>query len=88
MGHPDSHSKTFYGLATVGAKGQIVIPAKAREDLKIEPGDSLVVIGIKDHGMLGICPVKSVEAMLESTTKHLETLRTVIEKSKEDVKGE
>jgi AbrB family looped-hinge helix DNA binding protein len=87
MGHPDSHTKTFYGLATVGTKGQIVIPAKAREELNIEPGDSLVVVGIKDHGMLGICPVKSVEAMLEHATTQLETLRDVIDKSKE-VKGD
>jgi AbrB family looped-hinge helix DNA binding protein len=87
MGHPESHSKTFYGLATVGAKGQIVIPAKAREELKIEPGDSLVIVGIKEHGMLGVCPVKTVETMLEHTTAQLETLREVIDKSKE-TKGE
>lgn len=83
MGSPESHTKTFYGLATVGAKGQIVIPAKARDDLGIATGDSLVVIGIKEHGMLAVCPVKSVEEMLESTAKHLDTLRSVIDKSKQ-----
>ena len=88
MGHPESHHKTFYGLATVGRKGQIVIPAKARDDLNIQTGDALVVIGIKDHGMLGLCPIESVEAMLQSATQRLTDLKTAIEQSKEDVKGE
>jgi AbrB family looped-hinge helix DNA binding protein len=87
MGSPDSHTKSFYGLATVGAKGQIVIPAKAREELCINTGDSLVVIGIKEHGMLGVCPVRAVEAMLATTVEHLDNLRQVIEKTK-DTKGD
>jgi hypothetical protein len=46
-----------------------------------------VVVGIKEHGMLGVCPVKTVETMLERTTAQLESLREVIDKSKE-TKGE
>ena len=42
--------------ATVGAKGQIVIPAKARKLFEISPGDQLVVLG--DEGQ-GIAIVKS-----------------------------
>ena len=34
----------FYGLATVGERGQVVIPAKARAALKIKPGDKLIVM--------------------------------------------
>lgn len=34
----------FYGTATVGTKGQIVIPAEAREELEIKENDKLVVI--------------------------------------------
>ena len=88
MGHPASHNKTFYGIANVGRKGQIVIPAKAREELNIQTGDSLVVIGIKDHGMLALCPMESVEAMLQSATQRLEDLKQAIDKSKESTKGE
>lgn len=86
MGQPNEHSKSFYGLATVGAKGQIVIPAKAREELHIETGDSLVIIGIKEHNMLGICPVSSVEEMLTQMTKRLDEIRSVVDKTK-DKKG-
>lgn len=40
------HSKIkFYGTGTVGEKGQIVIPAKARKNLKIKPGDEFVFFG-------------------------------------------
>lgn len=82
---------TFYGTATVGAKGQIVIPAKAREELGIKSGDMLVIVGNKDRQMLGVCPVESVEAMLAETTKHLDSIRSAIDQTKkisqEDKKG-
>lgn len=79
----------FYGTATVGAKGQIVIPAKAREELGIKTGDMLVIIGHKDRPMLGVCPVESVEAMLAAATQHLDSLRAAIDQSKQtqDKKG-
>ena len=35
----------MFGAVTVGEKGQIVIPAKARKIFNIRPGDSLVVLG-------------------------------------------
>ena len=39
------HDKRLFGTATVGTKGQIVIPADAREELDIKPGNRLYVIG-------------------------------------------
>lgn len=35
----------FYGLGTVGEKGQIVIPAKARKSLGIKSGDKFIFFG-------------------------------------------
>ena len=43
--------KHLFGLVTVGEKGQIVIPAKARKMFDINPGDSLVVLGDEGQGM-------------------------------------
>src|SRR5690625_6011671 len=37
--------KDFFGATTVGERGQIVIPKKAREIFQIEPGDTLIVVG-------------------------------------------
>lgn len=36
--------KSFMGLATVGTKGQIVIPAEARQELGINEGDKLLIL--------------------------------------------
>jgi AbrB family looped-hinge helix DNA binding protein len=37
-----SLEKVFYGVATVGERGQIVIPADARKQRGIETGDKLL----------------------------------------------
>ncbi len=43
--------KYMFGAVTVGEKGQIVIPAKARKIFNIRPGDSLVVLGDIQQGL-------------------------------------
>lgn len=43
--------KHLFGTATVGERGQIVIPKKARDLFKIEPGDTLVIGGDEDRGL-------------------------------------
>lgn len=45
---------------TVGEKGQIVIPKKARDIFQIKPGDSLVIFGSEKRGM-AIPPKPMVE---------------------------
>lgn len=50
--------KHLFGIVTVGDKGQIVIPAKARKVFGISAGDQLVVLG--DEGQ-GIAIIKSEE---------------------------
>lgn len=52
--------KHLFGMVTVGDKGQIVIPAKARRLFEISPGDQLVVLG--DEGQ-GIAIVKAESFM-------------------------
>ena len=39
------------GIATVGEKGQIVIPKNIREMFKINPGDSIVILCDKEKGI-------------------------------------
>ena len=43
--------KHFFGLVTVGDKGQIVIPAKARKIFDISSGEQLVVLGDEGQGL-------------------------------------
>lgn len=41
----------LFGVVTVGDKGQIVIPKRARKIFHIEAGDSLVVLGDEAQGI-------------------------------------
>ncbi len=43
--------KYAFGMVTVGEKGQIVIPAKARKVFDINPGDHLLILGDEERGM-------------------------------------
>lgn len=43
--------KHIFGVATVGEKGQIVIPARARKVFEIAPGDQLVILGDESQGL-------------------------------------
>ncbi|MCR5399882.1 MAG: helix-turn-helix domain-containing protein [Lachnospiraceae bacterium] len=43
--------KHLFGVVTVGDKGQIVIPAKARKIFDISAGDNLVVLGEENQGI-------------------------------------
>ena len=43
--------KHIFGVVTVGEKGQIVLPAKARKIFHIEAGDRLLVLGDEAQGI-------------------------------------
>lgn len=43
--------KHVFGMVTVGDKGQIVIPAKARKVFHISAGDQLIVLGDEEQGI-------------------------------------
>ena len=41
-----------FGTAKVGERGQIVIPKEAREFFGIEPGDTLLILGKTETGLI------------------------------------
>ena len=43
--------KHMFGVVTVGDKGQIVIPVRARRVFNINPGDQLMVLGDENSGI-------------------------------------
>ena len=43
--------KHIFGVVTVGDKGQVVIPAKARKVFGIETGDKILVLGDEGQGI-------------------------------------
>ena len=55
----------FYGSVTVGERGQIVIPADARNELNIRPGDKLLVMRPPYKEGLMLSKIEDVAQMLE-----------------------
>jgi AbrB family looped-hinge helix DNA binding protein len=46
------NSRRVFGTAKVGDRGQIVIPKDARELFNIQPGDTLLILGEEDTGLI------------------------------------
>lgn len=46
-----SHGKC-YGSTSMGERGQVVIPAEAREEIGIAPGEKLIVFGNPKKGVI------------------------------------
>ena len=67
--------KYLFGIVTVGDKGQIVIPARARKVFGISAGDRLVVLGQEGEGL----------AMVK-TDDFLEIANVIKEKEKKHVR--
>ena len=47
-----ANSRRVFGTAKVGDRGQIVIPKEAREMFGIQPGDTLLILGETEAGII------------------------------------
>lgn len=47
-----SNARRVFGTAKVGDRGQIVIPKEARELFHIRPGDTLLILGEENKGLI------------------------------------
>ncbi len=66
-GHP---FPKIYGTATVGERGQIVIPSPVRKSMKIKTGDKFVVF-CKHGEFIGLLRSDKFDAFLEKMTGHI-----------------
>lgn len=62
--------KYFFGSVTVGERGQIVIPKKAREVFQIAAGDQLLMFGDEEKG-IGIVPKSALQEIMSVVTGNL-----------------
>ena len=69
--------KHVFGTVNVGEKGQIVIPKDARNLFRIDPGDTLLVLGDEETGLI----VSKPEAVHDLA-------KTIFEKMKPASEGE
>ena len=72
--------KKFYGSVTVSERGQIVIPAGARNDFDIKTGDKLLVMGDLEKGIV-LTKSNFVLRMMEGTLEASRKLETMIKGS-------
>ena len=71
-----------YGAATVGERGQLVIPASLRKDLSIRAGDKLMIFAKIDRKMISIMRERDFSDFLQKASKIISKLEDKV--SKED----
>ena len=77
------HDKKLYGTATVGTKGQVVIPADAREELDIQTGDRLYVVGSCERKWVGFIKEEQLRELIEHITDNVETYTPLLDSNKD-----
>jgi len=70
----------MYGLATVGSRGQVVIPIKFRNFYNVKPGDTVIFMGNPQQNAFAI--MKS--EFLAEMQSQLNTAREQISKIKQE----
>ena len=66
-----ANARRVFGTARVGERGQIVIPKEARELFKIKPGDTLLILGEEDTGLI----VSRPEVLTDLASRMFETVK-------------
>lgn len=56
-------NKHIFGVVTLGERGQIVLPKKARDTFNLQPGDTLLVLGDTSPMSKGIALIDSATFM-------------------------
>ena len=74
------HDKKLFGTATVGTKGQVVIPADARDELGIESGDRLYVVGSVEKKWVGFIKEEQFRELLNHLTDNIEQYKDILKK--------
>ena len=69
--------KKFYGSVTVSERGQVVIPAEAREDFDIKTGDKLLVLADLEKGLV-FTKSNFVLSMLEGTLEAANNFKALL----------
>lgn len=62
----------MYGTTTMGARGQVVIPAQARKDLNLKPGDQLLVMG-KFGKVLGLMKAEQLTEVIDTIMESVDS---------------
>jgi AbrB family looped-hinge helix DNA binding protein len=64
-------SHAFFGTATVGEKGQLVIPSEARAEMNMHPGDKLLIMRHPVHAGLMVFKFDAVKEFVDDFQRNL-----------------
>lgn len=67
-----------FGTTKIGPKGQVVIPAELRKELKIKTGDQFIVFKNEHMDSIVILKSKDISKMLKNLTQELSELEQKI----------
>jgi len=70
----------FYGSATVGERGQIVLPVKLRNEFKINKGDKLLIIGNPHHTNILLVNPETMNRYLEIMSENINQIKSTMKK--------
>lgn len=73
--------KHFYGTASIGEKGQIVIPKNIRKDMDLKKGDCLLVFGMGEE-MVALTKLSQIEKIASHLSEKLKMIDNIIKKIK------
>lgn len=65
-------SDCFYGAATIGERGQIVIPAEARTELGFQPGDKVLIMRHPVHEGIVVFKIEAIREFLNDFSASLD----------------
>ena len=69
-----------FGAATIGERGQFVIPAELRKALGIKSGEQLMVFAMVDKKVISLMPSKDFSSLLHRASKLISKLESKVSK--------
>jgi len=73
----------FFGIVTVGERGQIVIPKEARKTFNIKKGDKLIILSPRVHRRkLDLIPADDFAKFISEFEKDISSIKEKIGKEK------
>lgn len=74
----------FFGSVTIGQRGQLVVPADARDELGINPGDKLLVFKAPMGGAIVVAKPEEFERHVQEMSKRAAALQEQLKKETEE----
>lgn len=74
MGCTKNMEACFYGSVTVGERGQVVIPAEARNEMGIRPGDKLLIMKHPVYQGLMVAKIEALRGFLDEFAQEVERM--------------